>query len=72
MKSLVVDYLGLPCGPGRCAVYGTRRRSGTLSRETDAHHRRAPKMAEIHPGNIVFGADLMEIPVKGPAAAKLQ
>ena len=30
------------------------------------------EMAEIYPGNIVFGADLMEIPVSGPAAAKLQ
>jgi len=29
------------------------------------------EMAEIYPGNIVFGADLMEIPMKGPAPAKL-
>ena len=29
------------------------------------------EMAEIYSGNIVFGADLMEVPVKGPEAAKL-
>ena len=29
------------------------------------------EMAEIYRGNIVFGEDLMEIPVRGPAAAKL-
>jgi ribonuclease Z len=30
------------------------------------------EMGEIYQGNIVFGEDLMEIPVKGPRAAKLQ
>ena len=30
------------------------------------------EMAAIYSGNIVFGADLMEVPVKGPEAAKLQ
>jgi ribonuclease Z len=29
------------------------------------------EMAEIYDGNLVFGDDLMEVPVKGPAAAKL-
>jgi hypothetical protein len=28
-------------------------------------------MAEVYKGNLIFGADCMEIPVKGPAAAKL-
>jgi len=30
------------------------------------------EMAAIYPGNIVFGEDLMEVPVKAPQAAKLQ
>jgi ribonuclease BN (tRNA processing enzyme) len=30
------------------------------------------EMAEIYPGNIVFGADLMEVPVRGPETVKLQ
>jgi hypothetical protein len=29
------------------------------------------EMAQIYPGNPIFGEDLMEIPVRGPAAAKL-
>ena len=29
------------------------------------------EMAEIYSGNIIFGEDMLEIPVKGPAAAKL-
>ena len=29
------------------------------------------EMSEIYKGNLVFGEDCMEIPVKGPAAAKL-
>ncbi|OGA48360.1 MAG: MBL fold metallo-hydrolase [Betaproteobacteria bacterium RIFCSPLOWO2_12_FULL_62_13] len=29
------------------------------------------EMAEIYKGNLIFGDDLMEIPVRGPAAAKL-
>lgn len=29
-------------------------------------------MAEIYRGNLDFGSDLLEVPVKGPAAAKLQ
>jgi ribonuclease BN (tRNA processing enzyme) len=29
------------------------------------------EMAEIYPGNLFFGEDLMEIPVLGPRAAKL-
>ena len=28
-------------------------------------------MSEIYKGNLIFGEDLMEVPVKGPAAAKL-
>jgi hypothetical protein len=28
-------------------------------------------MADIYRGNIIFGADLMEIPLAGPRAAKL-
>jgi hypothetical protein len=28
-------------------------------------------MSEIYKGNLVFGEDRMEIPVKGPAAARL-
>lgn len=30
------------------------------------------EMSEIYKGNLIFGEDLMEIPVKGPAAAKLR
>lgn len=30
------------------------------------------EMADIYPGNIIFGEDLLEIPIKGPVAAKLQ
>jgi ribonuclease BN (tRNA processing enzyme) len=29
------------------------------------------EMSEIYKGNLIFGEDLMEVPVKGPAAAKL-
>jgi hypothetical protein len=29
------------------------------------------EMAEIFSGNIIFGADLMEVPLEGPQAAKL-
>lgn len=29
------------------------------------------EMAEVYTGNIFFGEDLMEIPVAGPRAAKL-
>ena len=29
------------------------------------------EMAQIYPGNLIFGEDLMEVPVQGPAAAKL-
>jgi hypothetical protein len=29
------------------------------------------EMAEVYKGNLIFGEDLMEVPVKGPAAAKL-
>ena len=29
------------------------------------------EMAAIYPGNIVFGEDLLEVPVRGPTAAKL-
>jgi ribonuclease Z len=29
------------------------------------------EMADIYRGNIIFGEDLMEIPIRGPQAAKL-
>jgi len=29
------------------------------------------EMGELYQGNLIFGEDLMEIPVRGPVAAKL-
>lgn len=63
--------------PGLCLAAEAKVKTVVISHVTEqidqpgVRERVVREMAEIYPGNIVFGADLMEVPVKGPVAAKL-
>ena len=66
-------------GPSRACATRRRcqRRHRSLSHVTEqidqpgVRERVFREMSEIYKGNLIFGEDLMEVPVKGPAAAKL-